>query len=150
MPGLQIAIGIGADDESRYWLHRIEPHATRIRRFRGIPCLAGYQSFYVTNKGQIRRCAYDKRVLDAPLPEAAPCGVKICGCGLMLEKLNSLDTGEFYKSWAKISGRESVKHDLEGMAHRHGYASASDAILAEQTLMYDALMAAFGKDEFIE
>jgi organic radical activating enzyme len=143
------AIGL-SDDESRYWMHRIEPHVTRIRRFRGVPCMAGYQSFFITNKGGIRRCAYDKRILDAPLAEPTPCGVKICGCGLMLEKLNSLDTGDFYNNWSKIAGETPLKLDLNGIANQHGYGTMNDAVLAEQTIMYDALMAAFGKDEFVE
>jgi MoaA/NifB/PqqE/SkfB family radical SAM enzyme len=141
---------IGLTDSSRYWMHQIEPHVTRVRRFRGIPCLAGYQSFYLTNKGTIRRCAYDKRPLDGPLKEAKPCGVKICGCGLQLEKLNSLNTGEFFNSWASIAGAKPLDINFDKMAQNHGYENVNEAMTKEQILMYDALMAAYGKDEFIE
>ncbi len=141
---------IGINDTSRYWLHQIEPHTTRVRRFRGIPCLSGYRSFYLSNKGTLRRCAYDKRPMDAPFTEAKPCDVKICGCGLLLEKLNNLTTGEFYNNWASTAGKKPMDIDFDALAQKHGYENGNDAMAKEQTLMYDALMAAYGKDEFVE
>ena len=66
----------------------VEPHTTRIRNFRGIPCIAGRSHIYLANDGSFRRCVFDQeRVLDRPLDSAEPCGVsaskgwsdRVCG-----------------------------------------------------------------------
>jgi MoaA/NifB/PqqE/SkfB family radical SAM enzyme len=143
---------LGLEEESRYWLHKIEPHTTRIRNFRGIPCIAGYHSIYIKSDGSLRRCMYDEeRVLEAPLQKAEPCGVKNCGCGLYLEKLNSVELVDFYNDWGGKAGVETIPTDwMEPLAHGLGYAGSQDAMTAEGIKMYDALMSAYGKDEFPE
>ena len=142
---------LGLNQVDRSWFHKIEPHVTRIRNFRGIPCVAGFRSIFIQADGSVRRCRYDRRVLDAPLTAPAPCGVKNCGCGLFLEKLNIVESLEFYNSWAPKAGLPM--HDASWMERRAtelGYPSVQDALAHEHGLMYDELMRAFGKDEFPE
>jgi MoaA/NifB/PqqE/SkfB family radical SAM enzyme len=142
---------LGLNAENRSWFHKIEPHATRLRNFRGIPCLAGFRSIYIGADGNVRRCRYDKKPLAAPLAKPEPCRVKNCGCGLVLEKLNSVESVEFHNSWAPKAGLQVF--DLQWISARAselGYSSVQDGLAAEHTLMYDELMRAYGKDEFIE
>lgn len=143
---------IGIDQPSRYWLHQIEPHITRVRNFRAIPCIAGYRSLYITKEGSLRRCMYDlDRVLDEPLSASEPCGVSSCGCGMLLDKMNTIDSVDFYNYWAKKIDLPPVDVSwMEPVAKQLGYAGPSEAIAAEMRAMYDALMAAYGKDEFPE
>jgi organic radical activating enzyme len=143
---------IGLDDESRYWYHRIEPHTGRIRNFRGIPCIAGYRYIYITKEGEFRRCIYDEnRTLDSPLTKPEPCGVKKCGCGMWLEKLNAIQTPGTYNFYGVMAGVEPVPTDwMEPFARTLGYEGAETAMTVESIEMYDALMAAYGKDEFRE
>jgi organic radical activating enzyme len=136
--------------EAPNWMHRIDPHVSKNRNFRGVPCLAGYQSFYLSNQGSLQRCYFDKRAIEAPLQKAEPCVMKNCACGLMLEKLNQNDTGDLYNSGAQLAGKNYPPFDAETLAKKHGYASASDATLKEQTSMYNTLMEAYGKNEFFE
>lgn len=143
---------IGLEEETRYWYHRIEPHTGRIRNFRGIPCIAGYRYIYITNEGEFRRCIYDEdRILESPLRKPEPCGVKKCGCGMWLEKLNAIQTPGTYNFYGVMAGVEPIPTDwMESLAHTLGYEGAETAMTVESIRMYDALMAAYGKDEFPE
>jgi MoaA/NifB/PqqE/SkfB family radical SAM enzyme len=139
---------LGLEEEARYWMHRVEPHVTRIRDFRGIPCLAGQRSIYLQPDGSIRRCVYDSKIFDAPLKQPDPCGVGTCGCGLLLKELNSLDGVEGENYWGAKLGLDPIPTQwMELLAEGLGYANTQDALAAEATQMYDALMAAYGKDE---
>ena len=140
---------MGLTEGVAHWMHRIDPYVSKNRNFRGIPCLAGYQSFYLTNQGRLQRCYFDKKPIEAPLTKAEPCRINHCSCGLMLEKLNLNDTGDMYNSCAKQAGDFPHFDDAE-ILKKHGYDSASDAVLKEQTAMYDALMEAYGKTEYPE
>ena len=141
---------VGLGGSSRYWLHSIEPHVTRIRNFRGIPCIAGYRSIYISSQGMLRRCVYDYQTIDAPLRTPEPCGVGNCGCGLLLDKLNSQDL-TFYRAWSEFLGHEKLQLDwLEPFAQSLGYESYDHGMTTEGANIYDALMSAHGKDEFIE
>ena len=95
---------VGLDQPSRSWTDRIEPHTTRIRNFRGIPCIAGSQSLYISGKGELRRCLYDLQPIEKPFDSAKPCGVKTCGCGLFLDRLNVVSGISFYNYWAEFVG----------------------------------------------
>jgi MoaA/NifB/PqqE/SkfB family radical SAM enzyme len=142
---------LGLNAENRSLFHRIEPHTTRIRNFRGIPCLAGFRTIFIMPTGQIRRCHYDKKKLQAPLTKPEPCRVKNCGCGLLLEKLNSVQSVEFHNSCAPKAG--VPQRDVTWMPSRAkelGYSSVPEGLAAEHVLMYDELMRAYGKDEFPE
>ena len=142
---------LGLNAENRSWYHKVEPHATRIRNFRGIPCLAGFRSIFLAADGRVLRCRYDKRPLETPLAHAEPCGVKSCGCGLVLEKLNQVESIEFHNSWAPKAGLPV--HDVKWISSRAkelGYTSVQDGLAAEHARMYDELMRAYGKDEFVE
>jgi organic radical activating enzyme len=141
---------MGFEDEKRFWMHRIDPHVSQDRNFRGIDCLAGHLSFYLTNKGVLQRCYFDRRPIEGILEKPKACEIKKCSCGLMLEKLNLNDTGEFYNTFAKRAGSGHEPVDIEAIAKKHGYDSMNDAAYTEQKAMYDALMAAHGKNEFPE
>ena len=143
---------IGLDEEERYWYHRIEPHTGRIRNFRGIPCIAGQRYIYITKNGEFRRCIYDTaRALEAPLAEPEPCGVDRCGCGMWLEQLNAIQTPQTYNFYGSMIGVETVPVDwMEPFAKTLGYEGAETAMTLENINMYDALMAAYAKDEIPE
>jgi MoaA/NifB/PqqE/SkfB family radical SAM enzyme len=143
---------IGLEEETRYWYHRIEPHTGRIRNFRGIPCIAGYHFIYITKDGEFRRCIYDEdRVLEAPLEEPEPCGVKKCGCGMWLEKLNPIEMPYMHNFYGSMVGAEPIPTDwMEPLAQSLGYEGSETAMTVEGIKIYDALMAAYGKDEFPE
>ena len=126
-------------------------HVNRIRNFRGIPCLAGFRYFYIRQDGRMQRCPYDWQTLDAPLSAAAPCKVKSCGCGLVLDNLNFSQTPDFYNLFAEKAGLHAVPVDWkEAVARSLRYEDAQTGLVAEYTAMYDALMFACGKDEFPE
>jgi hypothetical protein len=143
---------VGLDQENRYWLHQIEPHVTRVRNFKAIPCIAGQRSLYITKSGELLRCLYDReRVLDRPLSEPEPCGVSSCGCGMLLEKINSVDMPDFYNHWASKCDRPQTDVSwMAPLAESLGYRSPADAIACEMRAMYDELMRAYGKDDFPE
>lgn len=142
---------IGLSEDTRGWEHKVEPHVTRIRNFRGIPCLAGYRSIYITKDGAVRRCTFDGRPLNAPLKEALPCGVKKCGCGLFLEKLNVMESVDYHNYWGQKADLAPIDTEwMEPFAEQLGYKSANDATAKEFVRRYDALMEAYGKDEFPE
>jgi organic radical activating enzyme len=142
---------VGLDQPSRYWLQKIEPHVTRIRNFRGIPCVAGHRSIYITKEGSLRRCMYDlDRVLEKPLDKSEPCGVGSCGCGMLLDKINSVDTFAIYDPWRKADLPAIDISWMRPFARTLGYSEPDDAIATEMRAMYDALMDAYGKDEFPE
>jgi organic radical activating enzyme len=139
---------IGLNQESRYWYHKLEPHATRIRNFRGIPCIAGYRNMFIGRDGSVRRCLYDKRKLDAPLEKPEPCGVKHCGCGLMLAELNSTEAHDFYNNWGPAAGYEPINlSSLLKMATPEGL---NEDLFHEGIAIYDELMRAYAKDEIPE
>jgi hypothetical protein len=130
---------------------RINSHVNRIRNFRGIPCLAGHRLLYFREDGRMQRCPYDGRPLKEPLAEAMPCRVKSCGCGMYLEKLNFTQTADMHNYFAQRAGLELI--DLgwrTGAAADLGYEDLGAALAAEYMSVYDALMAAYGKDEFPE
>jgi organic radical activating enzyme len=142
---------VGLAEDDRFWAHKIEPHVTRIRNFRGIPCIAGYRSIYVLPDGRIRRCVYDGRSLPAPLQQPEPCGVNHCGCGLFLDKLNTIQTLGSRNFWGQKVGLPWIATEwMDAAANSIGHPGASEALAAEGVAMYDALMAAYGKDEFPE
>lgn len=142
---------IGLVEGEASWYVQIQPHVTRIRDFRGIPCLAGYRSLTLAPDGSIRRCVYDAWKLEKPLAEATPCEVKHCGCGLVLRDLNQTSTPDFYNFFAPRAGLEPLDLGwMDGTAKGLGYASLTDALVRENERMYDELMRAFGKDEFPE
>lgn len=91
-------------------------HVNRIRNFRGIPCLAGFRYFYIRQDGSLQRCPYDWQALDAPLSAAAPCKVKSCGCGLVLENLNFSQTPDFYNLFAEKAGLRTEPVDWKDAA----------------------------------
>jgi len=139
---------IGLEEESRYWYHRLEPHATRIRNFRGIPCLAGHKNMFLGRDGSVMRCIYDRRKLDGPLAKPEPCSVKSCGCGLMLERLNSTETLDFYNSWAGFADLPlaSLPDSLRALT----WDGVNDGLFVEGVAIYDELMRAYAKDEISE
>jgi hypothetical protein len=143
---------IGLTQASRYWSHQIEPHVNRTRNFRGIPCIGGHRLIYISAEGGLHRCVFDKnRVLAAPLQAAEPCGVGHCGCGLFLEKLNTTTSFDFYNGWAGVAGLELLETGwTESFAQSLGYADAQDALAVEGKRIYDALVAAYGREEFPE
>jgi hypothetical protein len=100
---------VGVAEEQTYWYHRLAA-TMPIRDFSGIPCLAGYESIYIGTDGHLRRCSYDERILDTPLSHAAPCRVSRCGCGLLLEELNSHDPG-FWNYWRPLAGLPPIPED---------------------------------------
>ena len=125
-------------------------HMNRIRNFRGIPCLAGYRYFYISQDGRMQRCLYDGQTLNAPLSGAMPCAVKSCGCGLVLDNLNFSQTPDFSDLFAKKAGFDTVSVDWKEAAARSlRYEDAETGLTAEYMAMYDALMAAL-KDQFPE
>ncbi len=80
-----------------------------------------------------------------------PCEVKSCGCGLFLEDLNFSQTPDFYNFFAERAGLDTLPLGWkEAFARSLGYEDAETGLATEYIAMYDALMAAYGKDEFIE
>jgi hypothetical protein len=102
-----------------------------------------------------------QRQLSSPLDKPDICGVETCGCGLRLEKLNQLDLEGDY--WVNTFGPSldlpasaydwiaPMNAKLDRIMAEHGYADRrGDALSIEAMRIYDALMAAYGKDEFPE
>ena len=82
---------------------------------------------------------------------AEPCGVGHCGCGLLLERLNSVESFDFHNYWGPRVGLEPIPLDwMHQAAGTLGYASLDDGLFLESIRIYDALMAAYGKDGFPE
>jgi organic radical activating enzyme len=73
------------------------------RNFLGISCLAGHSLIYVTPKGEIQRCLYDKQPIEAIFDNSQPCKMTSCGCGLHLEKLNNQGVA-FWNYWRGLAG----------------------------------------------
>lgn len=139
------------DESSKDWLRQIEPELARIRNFEGIPCRAGRNMVYIGRDGTLSRCAYDRRKMDAQLSQASPCAVKHCGCGIKLDKINTYEPAFLFLTWAKKMGlTASPLIDFDGIAKKHGYCSAQAAMAEEQLRAYNALMAAYGKDDYPE
>jgi hypothetical protein len=118
---------------------RISGAVNRIRNFRGIPCLNGYNYVYIDSSHTMHRCVYDERPMSGRMKRPEICNVKHCGCGIPLENLNNSET-EF---WPKLA-------ELNGMAQTLGHDSAEAGVAAEYVQMYDAMMSAYGKEEFPE
>lgn len=138
---------IGLEDGERLWQHQIQPSTNRIRNFRGIPCVAGWRSLYIAGDGTLRRCLYDGRPLNARAKQSEPCRVKHCGCGLMLDKLNTIDDLDSYNRWAKLAEQEELPSNwLQDAAARSGHQAVQNALAEEHTAMYEALMEAHGKN----
>jgi hypothetical protein len=69
----------------------------------------------------------------------------------VLEKLNQVESIEFHNSWAPKAGLPV--HDVRWISSRAaalGYPSVQDGLAREHAVMYDELMRAYGKDEFVE
>jgi MoaA/NifB/PqqE/SkfB family radical SAM enzyme len=142
---------IGLESDNRHWTHKIEPYAARVRNFRGIPCLAGFRSIYISSDGAVRRCLYDKRKLNKPLEKPEPCEVKACGCGLILNDINSIQMIDYFNAVADLDKkpRADASH-MEDGAKKIGYRSVQDGLFIEHVAMYDELMRAYAKDEIPE
>ncbi len=149
------------NDPDTHWISRVNPHVTRIRNFRGIPCTAGYRSVYIKSDGTVLRCAYDQeRVLDGLLAKPEICGVSNCGCMLQLEKLDQVEVDADY--WMSMFGQvldldqsaydwfPPMQHNRDRLIAENGYEGLNEALAVEARRVYDALMAAYGKDEFPE
>jgi MoaA/NifB/PqqE/SkfB family radical SAM enzyme len=87
---------------STYWYNRLIPDMT-IRDFYSIPCIAGWKSVYIDYLGNINRCYYDATKLRKPITYPARCGVHCCGCGLLLEELNTLNEVSYQNYWRGIA-----------------------------------------------
>ena len=120
---------------SSWWYHRLIPDLA-IRDFSGIPCLAGFRSLYVGSDDKIRRCLYDLTVLERPYDRAMPCSVKYCGCGLLLEELNTLDDS-FWKFFYNLAG-------LEPPPLTEGFRNSEEQY-QEKKAVYWSLMERYGK-----
>src|SRR5260370_24184907 len=89
--------------------------------------------------GSCRRCICNQdRVLDKPLETHEPCGVKTCGCGLFLDKLNATEIPELWNYYGGKGGLEPVPLDLvEPCARERGDATRPEAKAAESIKMSD-------------
>jgi len=94
---------MGLDEKG--WYGQLVPDLV-VRDFAGIPCLAGFRSIYIAPDGGMRRCLYDSTILAKPYGRAVPCSVKHCGCGLLLEELNTVDDATFWNFWRRLAGLE--------------------------------------------
>lgn len=66
----------------------------------------------------------------------------------MLEKLNMVDDPGYYNTWARMADKELIPTDwLKDAAAAKGHASVQAALAEEHGAMYEALMAAYGKNE---
>ena len=75
------------------------------RNFRTIPCLAGYIDVFMNPQGQIFRCLYDLKPIKIIYDKAKPCRVGYCGCGFLLEELNTRGP-DYWNPWRKKAGIE--------------------------------------------
>jgi len=91
---------LGLNNQNTAWLNRLFVE-TNIRNFKGIPCFAGNRSIYIDPEGNLRRCFYDTKILNNVLKKPAPCVVDNCGCGFLLEELNTLDVF-FFNTWRRF------------------------------------------------
>jgi hypothetical protein len=86
------------------------------RNFSGIPCLAGYNLFYIGKNDTLQRCLYDDTPLKKFYTGAEPCRVNRCGCGFKLEDLNYYDT-KYWNHYRRNTGwppmPEPGYHDAE-------------------------------------
>ena len=135
------------NETNTFWGHKIQPHTNRIRNFRGIPCYAGNKSIYISKSGRIARCLYDRRPLEKVHDVPQPCDVSKCCCGLLLEKLSTLNSDSFHAFWAEKAGKAPADvADIHQFAKESGYRSLDEALAHEGADMYDELMRAYGKD----
>jgi hypothetical protein len=86
-----------------HWYLRLVPEMT-IRSFSKIPCRAGYTSLFVGANLELHRCLYDHSPLQTPYSGPVPCKVRECGCGLLLEELNTQDPSfwNYYRELARL------------------------------------------------
>jgi FkbM family methyltransferase len=125
-----------------------EPHMTRIRDFRGVPCRAGYRSLYLTREGRLQRCMYDRRPMEKPLAGPEPCVVAHCGCGIVLSGLAPMELPDYQNFWGPMADLPQIDlSDADDKARTLGYANAENAIATELVKRYDALMEAYGKND---
>ncbi len=87
------------------WRDRIE-HDLTIKDYYGIPCLAGSYSLFVDEDGNFRRCLYDSKPLRAFYKKAVPCQVSYCGCGLLLDELNTIRYPNHWNWYLQMAGKE--------------------------------------------
>jgi hypothetical protein len=70
---------------------------------------------------------------------------------MWLEKLNAIEMPYIHNFYASMVGAEPIPTDwMEPLANSLGYEGSETAMTVESIKMYDALMAAYGKDEFPE
>ncbi len=119
--------------KNQSWYQRLKPEMT-IRDFKNIPCLAGFRSVYIGPEGNLRRCLYDPQILDVPYDKAVPCQVNHCGCGLLLEQLNTLDE-EYWNHWRRLTGLELAEEDDRNV----------DEVVEEKKAIYWDLIKRYGK-----
>jgi hypothetical protein len=115
------------------WYPRLIPEM-KIRDFSNIPCLAGFRSLYIGRDTTLQRCLYDKETLQVPYDRPMPCRVRECGCGLLLEELNTQDTS-FWNYWRTIAGLP-----LATDHHRDG-----EELYQKKRALYWNLMRRYGK-----
>lgn len=87
-------------------LRSVDPHFGRNLRdydSLGRACGAGWDVFYVTGSGQVKRCYQDRRVIGhlyrdglEGLAARRPCGMKQCGCYIGYIHMPELELGELY------------------------------------------------------
>jgi len=123
-------------EESSYWYHRLVPEMS-IRDFSGIPCLAGYRTMFIGPQTDLQRCLYDNAKLKNPYHKALPCRVKNCGCGLVLEELNTYQI-EFWNNLRKIAGSDLLPQDSD---------RSNDELFDQNKAKYWELMKRYGKLE---
>ena len=103
---------------------------------------------YITKDGELRRCIFDENtILETALKKPEPCGVQKCGNGLWLENLNPIETPSLYNFYASLVGAEPLPTDwMEPLAQSLGYGGSETTMTVESIRRYDALMAAYGKE----
>ena len=121
-------------DKNVWWYHRLVPEMS-IRDFSGIPCNAGYSSILIDENQEIRRCLYDRVPLKKALDQPLPCTVGHCGCGLLLEELNTQDLF-FWNRWRPHAGLGVIEGAEE---------EPQDVLYERNSRKYRELMTRFGK-----
>jgi len=128
---------LGLDKEGAWWYHRLALDMV-VRDFCGIPCLAGFRSLFIGSDDRISRCLDDPKVLERPFDKAMPCTVKHCGCGLLLEELNTW-SDSVWNNWRNLAdiGPPSIPDPYENSESRY----------QEKKRVYWSLMKRYGKLE---
>jgi hypothetical protein len=122
-------------ESAPYWLNRLQLEMPN-RNFKGIPCLAGFSSFFVNPAGIIQRCMWDQTPLQEPLKKAEPCGTnRVCGCGLLLEEVNT-HTPIFWQYHRKTAGLSFILTNPK----------TDDELYTENKNKFYDVMIRYGKD----